>query len=307
MTCLDDFLAPLFEGIKEVIVPKKDITEPLDQGWKKSSINIPSPKMIDSYRKGPLHVHEYADEYRVHLDRYDPEKHALLHLIDDAPMLLMIWGTVSTLSREAAEAARGGLEDKMHSLRGTYRARILVGAAVVLIGVMIFLFPLEGWTFLFEFGIPGAIVFLGAAEILGAFYHKKEEKFVDVAVGAIVVMLGILLFATTYSEILIIYFALSVWLFASGFLSISSYMRARKVSERDARPKLVIGIISVIMGIGVLFLPIQMFALLMLIFGFMVMLVGAFMIASGYGLRHAAKTIEASRAAGSKQGSAADR
>ncbi len=297
MTRLDDFLGPLFEGIKEVIVRKADITEPLDAGWKKSSINIPSPKMIDSYRKGPLHVHEYVDEYRVHLDRYDPEKHAVLHLIDDAPMLLMIWGTVSTLSREAAEAARGRLEDKMHSLRGTYRARMLVGAAVVAIGIMIFLFPLEGWTFLFEWGIPGAVVFLGAAEIFGALFQKKEEKFVDVAIGSIVVMLGIILFATTLSEILIILVALSVWLLASGVLSLNSYMKARKVSKDDARPKFWIGIISMLLGVGVLFLPLEILVLFMLIFGIMVMLVGAFMVASGYGLRHAAKAIEASKVA----------
>jgi len=34
MTCLDDFLGPLFEDTKEVIVRKSDVSEPLDAGWK---------------------------------------------------------------------------------------------------------------------------------------------------------------------------------------------------------------------------------------------------------------------------------
>ena len=35
-------------------------------------------------------------EWRVHLDRYDPKVHPLLHLVDDAPLLLMISDTFMT-------------------------------------------------------------------------------------------------------------------------------------------------------------------------------------------------------------------
>ena len=248
--------------------------------------------MIDSYRKGPLHVHEYVEEYRVHLDRYDPEKHAILHLVDDAPMLLMIWGTVSTLSKEAAEAARGGMEDRMHSLSGTYRARILVGTAIVLIGAIVFLFPLEGATFLFLYALPAAVVFLGVAELFGALYQKKEAKLVDVVIGSIVVALGLILFVITGFEVLVVLISLSVWLLGSGSLSLRAYKRARMVSKKDATPKLYVGVISLAMGVGVLFLPLEMFLILMLAFGIMIMLVGAVLVASGFGLRHASKAIE---------------
>jgi uncharacterized membrane protein HdeD (DUF308 family) len=219
----------------------------------------------------------------------------------------MIWGTVSTLSKEAAEAARRQMEDRRHSLRGTYRARVLVGAAIVLIGAIVFLFPLDGASFLFELALPAAVVFLGAAELFGAIFKKQEAKFVDVVIGAIVVVMGLILFAITDFEVLVVLIALSVWLLGSAFLSLRAYSSVRKVSKKEAKPKLAIGLISLAMGVGVLFLPVETFVLLMFSLGAMVMLAGAVLVASGFGLRNASKTLEASgtKAGGSVQ--AADR
>ena len=81
----------------EVAIPKESVTVPLDAGWKKSALNVPSPGTIASYRKGQYHVHETKDEWKVHLDRYDPDEHPVMHLLDDAPLLLMIGDTFITL------------------------------------------------------------------------------------------------------------------------------------------------------------------------------------------------------------------
>ena len=97
VTTLDEFLRPLHEGVWEVIVPKESVTEPLDPSWVKSRINVPSPGTRASYRKGQYHAHEQQTEWHVHLDNYDPKVHPVLHLIDDAPLLLMIGDTVVTL------------------------------------------------------------------------------------------------------------------------------------------------------------------------------------------------------------------
>jgi len=92
MTRLDDFLGPLHQGVWEVVVPKQEVTEPLDESWKKSEINVPSPEMVASYRKGQYHTHETKEEWKTHMDRYDPETSPGMHLVDDAPLVLMLWG-----------------------------------------------------------------------------------------------------------------------------------------------------------------------------------------------------------------------
>lgn len=40
---------------------------------------------IRQYRHGNLHIREYADHYTVHMDRIDPLKNPLGHLLVDAP------------------------------------------------------------------------------------------------------------------------------------------------------------------------------------------------------------------------------
>ena len=101
MTKIEDYLEPLHNGVWEVEIPKEDVTEPLSDDWKKSPINVPTPGTIASYRNGQYHVHETKTEWMVHLDRYDPKLHPVLHLMDDAPLFLMISETLVMLSSEA--------------------------------------------------------------------------------------------------------------------------------------------------------------------------------------------------------------
>jgi hypothetical protein len=41
------------------------------------------------YRYGNLHIREYDDKYLVHMDRVDPRKDPLGHLVRDAPEILV--------------------------------------------------------------------------------------------------------------------------------------------------------------------------------------------------------------------------
>jgi len=41
------------------------------------------------YRYGNLHIREYDDKYVVHVDKFDPRKEPIKHLLFDAPEVLM--------------------------------------------------------------------------------------------------------------------------------------------------------------------------------------------------------------------------
>lgn len=41
------------------------------------------------YRYGNLHIREYNDKYTVHMDKVDPRKDPLGHLVHDAPEVLV--------------------------------------------------------------------------------------------------------------------------------------------------------------------------------------------------------------------------
>lgn len=73
---------------------------------------------VRQYRYGRLHIREYPGEYRVHMDRVDPRRDPLGHLVADAPevpaglaaaglagALAARWAARRTGSRWAAAAA----------------------------------------------------------------------------------------------------------------------------------------------------------------------------------------------------------
>jgi uncharacterized membrane protein HdeD (DUF308 family) len=285
MPTLDDFLDPLFSGTREVEVPKSQVSEPLDLDWKLSKINIPSPKMISSYRKGRLHVHVYEDEFRVHLDKYDPDKHPALHLIDDAPLILMIWGTLGALSLEAGDTAKGREDKRIAALKGTYWTRIVIGALVATGGVMLMLSPLQSAKVASSVVVPMLVVGIGLLILYRALRQSKRRSWTMAAIGLAIVVIGIAMFYFSQFSAVLVLLVLAVWFLGSAALSIRSALRKTSVSEGGAAPKLVMGLLSLILGVLIFFMPGLVVTLLFFLFGAIGLLAGILLIASGLALR----------------------
>ncbi len=137
MSKLEDFLTPLHQGVWEVIVLKEDVTEPLGKGWVKSGFNLPSPGTIASYRKGNYHCHETRMDYRVHMDLYDPAKNPAMHLVDDAPLLLMIGGTVESLWVDAKNIKKLDKKQLIKEHKRAWQLILLAGIALLAVGVVV--------------------------------------------------------------------------------------------------------------------------------------------------------------------------
>ncbi len=81
------------DGGNEIEVPKSvrpimlDAAEETSLGEKRGAKK--------QYRYGNLHIREYDDKYLLHLDRVDPRKDPLGHLVRDSPETLL--GMVSAL------------------------------------------------------------------------------------------------------------------------------------------------------------------------------------------------------------------
>ena len=69
------------DGDGNIIVPKS--VRPIIDYEKTSLGNKKNSK--NQYRYGNLHVREYEDNYTVHLDKVDPRKNPIGHLLIDAP------------------------------------------------------------------------------------------------------------------------------------------------------------------------------------------------------------------------------
>ncbi len=292
MMRLDDFLDPLFEGRREVIVSKSELPDHPGPGWTESTMSVPTPGMIASYRKGPIHVREFSNEYRAHLDRYDPKKHPLLHVIDDAPLLLMLWGTVKALSKEAVDAARGETAERLAALKDTYKSRMLVGTSVLLLGIAMVFFPIENAQLLFRLIIPLGVTLIGVLTIFLALTGRRWGKTLGAGSGALMVGLGVGLIAFWQFEALIILLVLSAWLIASAVLSLGEYLHLVGGPRKARRGLLGIGLLSLVIGVAILFVPASTLPLLMSALGIVVLLTGASMIMTAFGLRRASMVMK---------------
>lgn len=287
MSCLDEFLGPLHHGVWEVDVPKGSVTEPLDQGWEKSGINIPSPGTIASYRKGQYHAHETATEWKVHLDRYDPKHHPLLHLIDDAPLLLMIGDTFGTLVADARQ--KTGEEEKI--LAGqmkAWRDQVLAGLFCVFIGVFIIRVPWLSFKGITLVVVPLAILGLGAFTIwksvsIRPFRILERDLLYR---GMAITLVGIIAF---YLPLVVWVTALvgvfGVWMLASAIVLLGRARKGRAAIPEGFVSRVVIAIISLLLVGLIIIEPKWVVVLLMIAVGILAFVLGITLLINGVMLK----------------------
>ncbi len=285
MTGLDDFLEPLNRGVWEVIVPKETVTEPLDGGWKRSAINVPSPGTLASFRKGRYHVHETGTEWRVHLDRYDPHANPLLHLVDDAPLILMISDTFMTLISDTRRAELKNTGDILKIQRYIWQQQVAIGLVLVLAGLYILKNPVVFFRSTFELVIPLAISAVGILILAGGMQGEPPAKR-NVLPGAGIVCAGIL----AYILPLVVWVALllgilAVWMTASAILLLRRVARGRHAVPEGFYSRLLIGLTSLVAVLLIVASPVWILALLVLTAGSVTLLLGITLGINGLRLR----------------------
>jgi uncharacterized membrane protein HdeD (DUF308 family) len=285
---LDDFLAPLHQGVWEVVVPKESVTEPLDPDWEKSSVNVPSPGTIASYRKGQYHVHETRDEWRVHLDRYDPKDHPLLHLVDDAPLLLMIGGTVVALAQDTRKGKIRDTDAILEEQKRSWQLQALIGVALLLVGAYIITNPISFYHGLIHLAIPLLIIVLGIMLVSrgATFRPLKLISMYYLVLGILVVLIGIVSFylpIAVWSTVIL--GIVTLWGFGSAYMALRRVAHGRAAVPEGYLKWLLIGVFSLLLAVLILVMPYHTVALLTIIIGALALLLGITLVVNGVRLR----------------------
>jgi uncharacterized membrane protein HdeD (DUF308 family) len=280
---LDDFLDPLHHGVWEVEVPKEAVNEPLDEEWAKSSINLPTPGTIASYRKGQYHVHETATEWKVHLDRYDPKVHPIMHLIDDAPLVFLISGTFRTLLTETRSSRSRETSAVVEEQKAAWKVMIVAGFCLILVGVVVGLHPLVAFQEVILTLVRLIVLGLGIL-VLGSGLKLWSLEIVSrgrIAMGVGLLAIGLMPLNLLAGGLVVV---LAVWAFASAFVSLRRTARGRMAVPEGFYKRLGMGIFS--LGLALLFLvsPAASIVILVIIIGALAVLVGITLIVHGFAL-----------------------
>ncbi|WP_292392591.1 HdeD family acid-resistance protein [Methanoculleus sp. UBA303] len=294
MSTLESFLDALHQGVFQVIVPKAVVTEPIEPDWKRSAINVPSPDTIASYRKGQYHAHETVSDYRVHMDRYDPEKNPIMHLIDDAPLALMLHETMETVFVTSKDATRRDPLQRLADQHMNWKFRMGLGIVLLAIGATLLLTAFYGTISFFAVTLPALVLILGLIAITKGVQqrNRKEHANKDIIRGGIVAVAGIALFIFWKLYLILILLVLAVWLFSSAVVTLMRAFRERAGVTKGFWYTLGLGVSSLVLGILAITLPGGLVRLLIFLLAGIVLMAGAFMVLDAYGLRNAARLME---------------
>lgn len=287
MSSLDEFLDPLNHGVWEVTVPKEQVTEPLGAGWEKSPVNVPTPGTIASYRKGRYHVHETRNEWKVHLDNHDPKTQPYLHLINDAPLLLMIGDTFITLVA-GTRKKKGNTQEILDDQKKAWKQQVLLGIAVMIAGTLIINSPLEFFSGMFTFLLPVAIVVIGGLTIYTSLKNRGDQDtdWEGILRGLAIMIAGIIAgFLPVDFWAVLVLAVITLWMFASAFILLARVLKGRKAIPEGFYSRLIIALISLALGILIFIEPEGILVLLMAIIGVIVLLLGLMLLVNGLRLR----------------------
>jgi uncharacterized membrane protein HdeD (DUF308 family) len=295
MPALIDFLDALHQGVWEVVVPKEEVTEPLPPSWKRSAINVPSPGTVASYRNGQYHAHETGDDYRVHMDRYDPERNPVMHLVDDAPLALMIFETLETLAVSARDARREDPVARIADLRLSGGMRMALGGLVLAIGALLLLLAVGTVGLLFELVVPALVGLVGVLLLVhGAVLRARgEHGRKDLVRGLAMLAGGVLLYLFWILYLVLLLILLAVWFLSSAAVTLVRVVRTRGRLPQGFAFTLFLGVASLLFGYWAFVEPERLVRVLVLVLGAIALLAGAFLLIDGYGMRNAAGLIEA--------------
>jgi uncharacterized membrane protein HdeD (DUF308 family) len=288
VTTLDEFLGPLNDGVWEVIVPKESVTEPLDAGWVKSPINVPTPGTIASYRKGQYHVHEQQTEWHVHLDNHDPKVHPYLHLVDDAPLLLMIGDTVITLV-SGTRKKTGNEKDILEDQKRSWKEQVLIGTLLMLVGIFIVINPLLSFKGLMHLLVPLAVISLGIITVgqgiaFSPFRVLPGSLFYH---GIGIIVAGVIAFyLPLYIWIAVILGIIALWMFASAIILLARARKGRAAIPEGFTSRVLIAILSLVLGVLIFLDPMSVLLTLMEIVGVIAFLLGLMLMVNGFRLRN---------------------
>ncbi len=288
MSKLEDFLGPLNEGVWEVTVPKDSVTDPLGEDWDKSALNVPSPGTIASFRKGQYHVHETRTEWKVHLDRYDPKIHPIMHILDDAPLLLMIGDTFVTLISDIKSSKSTDTDEILKQQKKSWHLQIVAGIFLALLGFNIASEPMAAFLGIVFLIIPLSVTLFGLLVLANGLIHIKDKGLLkgDLPGGLMITGTGLIIFHFP-AELWVIVFTLiiSAWMFSSAVLLLWRAGKGKKAIPEGFASRTIIGILSVILVAMTFFAPDSLIKILSLMLGLIIILIGVLIAVNGFRLK----------------------
>lgn len=158
---------------------------------------------------------------------------------------------------------------------------ILVGLALLVLGVAMFVHPI-GATLLIVKTVGWTLVIVGAFTLLNCCMHRSELlRSVDLAIGFAELIAGALMVAMPDAFVAVVFEIIGVIILVTGINDITDAGIARRLGVPGSAWRTVLGVLTVIAGIGVICSPFMLADFVMLLAGIALIFAGITEIIAG--------------------------
>jgi len=218
----------------------------------------------------------------VHLDRYDPEVNPVLHLVDDAPLLLMISDTFMTLIMDTRRSEVRKTQDILTTQRFIWQEQVASGLVLGLVGFFIMENPAVVFRNIFELFIPLALICLAGIVLFRACRRGSPGRTSLLFQGTGIFCGGVLAYFLPLALWVVVLLAvLALWMIASAVMVLARVAKGRHAVPEGFYSRMAIGTLSLVLSILVGISPAAVLLSLMLILGAVTILLGVTLCING--------------------------
>ena len=233
------------------------------------------PEPLPVTGKGTTTCMKRRTEWRVHWDRYDPKEKPLLHLLDDAPLLLMLSGTFVALLMDVRKGSDTAaiLERQNH----TWQLLLVLGISMIFIGAVVVAQPFFTFSAIILLLIPLALLAFGGTILVKGIRFSPFDVISGwgIITGLCLVVIGIVsFFLPVVVWGFVVLLILALWGFGSAYMSLRRVVKGRKAVPEGFYKWLAIGILSLVLSLLIFVIPKDIAGILMIMLGLVAVVLG---------------------------------
>jgi uncharacterized membrane protein HdeD (DUF308 family) len=230
------------------------------------------------------------------MDIYDPAKNPAMHLVDDAPLLLMIGGTVESLWVDAKNVKKMDKRQLLKEHKIAWQLSLLAGIALLTVGAAVIAVELGAADMVFAafvvLIVPMSIMGFALFMILQGMrinpMNANSKRLIIIGLGLI--CLGILSYFFPALLVIFLLIFMVLWPISSAVISLKRTKMGKIATPDGLRKRMIIAVGSIVLAVLFVLNPQGVAGLIIFVVATIIIFMGVVSMLKALGLRRALKT-----------------
>ncbi len=236
------------------------------------------------------------------MDLYDPAKNPAMHLVDDAPLILMIGGTVESLWVDAKNTKKLDKRQLLSEHKRAWQLILLAGIALLVVGAGVVAVELGAADKVFAafvvLIVPVSIMGFAVFMILQGARNKPlnaNSKRLIYITGGMLICLGILSYFFPALLVLFLLIFMVFWPISSAVMSLKRTKMGKVATPDGLKKRMVIAVASIVLAVLFFLNPVGVAGFIIFVVATILIFMGLVSVLRGVGSQKRAQDVPPTR------------